>query len=44
VQQALRRFGPWAPVLFVLFHAVATVLFVPGSVFSLAGGALFGPL
>lgn len=39
-----RRFGHWTPMLFVLLYAVATVLFVPGVVFSLAGGALFGPL
>ncbi len=44
LQQALRRFGPWAPLLFVVFYGVGTVLFVPGSAFSLAGGALFGPL
>ena len=36
--------GPAAPLLFVLIYAVATVLFLPGSVITLAGGALFGPL
>ncbi|MBF0142822.1 MAG: VTT domain-containing protein [Magnetococcales bacterium] len=29
--------------LFVLFYAIATVLFLPGSLLTLAGGALFGP-
>jgi uncharacterized membrane protein YdjX (TVP38/TMEM64 family) len=40
----LRRFGRWAPILFVLLYAVATVLFVPGSIITLTGGALFGPV
>jgi uncharacterized membrane protein YdjX (TVP38/TMEM64 family) len=32
------------PLLFMGIYAVATVLFLPGSVLTLAGGALFGPL
>ncbi len=36
--------GPWAPAAFILLYALATVLFVPGVVFGLAGGALFGPV
>jgi len=36
--------GAWAPAGFVGSFAVATVVFVPGSLFGLAGGALFGPL
>ena len=36
--------GQWAPLLFVMLYALATVLFVPGSAFSLAGGAIFGPV
>lgn len=35
--------GRFAPLVFVTTYAVATVLFVPGSLFGLAGGALFGP-
>jgi uncharacterized membrane protein YdjX (TVP38/TMEM64 family) len=44
LQRELARFGGWAPIFFVLSYALATVLFVPGSAFSLAGGALFSPL
>jgi uncharacterized membrane protein YdjX (TVP38/TMEM64 family) len=44
LQQELAHFGPWAPLLFVLLYAFATVLFVPGSVLTVAGGALFGPV
>jgi uncharacterized membrane protein YdjX (TVP38/TMEM64 family) len=35
--------GPWAPVGFVVIYTLATVVMVPGGVFDLAGGALFGP-
>ncbi|MGD9391855.1 MAG: TVP38/TMEM64 family protein, partial [Chromatiales bacterium] len=32
-----------APVFFILAYATATVFFLPGTVMTLAGGALFGP-
>jgi uncharacterized membrane protein YdjX (TVP38/TMEM64 family)/rhodanese-related sulfurtransferase len=40
----LGSLGPWAPVGYVILYTLATVAFVPGVVFALAGGALFGPL
>ena len=40
----LSGLGAWAPVAYVALYAVATVAFLPGSVFALAGGALFGPV
>src|SRR5712692_250155 len=40
----LGSLGLWAPVVYVVFYALATVAFVPGVVLTLAGGALFGPL
>jgi uncharacterized membrane protein YdjX (TVP38/TMEM64 family) len=36
--------GSAGPLLFMAIYAVATVLFLPGSVLTLAGGALFGPV
>ena len=36
--------GPWAPIAHMILFALGTIAFVPGVVFSLAGGALFGPL
>ena len=36
--------GAAGPLLFIAVYALATVLFLPGSVITLAGGALFGPL
>jgi len=36
--------GAWGPLVFMAGYALATVLFVPGSLLTLAGGALFGPL
>jgi len=44
IERQLQRFEGWAPIVFVLVYALATVLFVPGSVLTMAGGALFGPL
>lgn len=42
IQAFVEGFGIWAPVVFMLAYMAATVLFLPGSVFTLAGGALFG--
>jgi uncharacterized membrane protein YdjX (TVP38/TMEM64 family) len=44
IEWELQRFGRWAPILFLLLYALATVLFVPGSVLTVAGGAVFGPI
>jgi uncharacterized membrane protein YdjX (TVP38/TMEM64 family) len=35
--------GAWAPLVFVAAYALGAVLFLPGSVFTVAGGVLFGP-
>lgn len=34
--------GYWGPAVFILVYVAATVLFVPGSLLTLAGGAIFG--
>lgn len=44
LESTVRGLGAWGAVGFVLIFAAATVLFLPGSVFGLAGGALFGPV
>jgi uncharacterized membrane protein YdjX (TVP38/TMEM64 family) len=44
LQRELLCFGRLAPIFFVLFYAVAAVLFVPGSIITVTGGVLFGPL
>jgi uncharacterized membrane protein YdjX (TVP38/TMEM64 family)/rhodanese-related sulfurtransferase len=36
--------GTLGPLLFMAVYAIATVLFLPGSVLTLVGGALFGPV
>ncbi|MCK6454352.1 MAG: TVP38/TMEM64 family protein [Alphaproteobacteria bacterium] len=41
--RAVHDLGPWAPLAHVALFAVATVLFVPGAVFGVAGGVMFGP-
>ena len=36
------RLGIWGPIVFIVGYAAATVAFVPGSVLTLAAGAVFG--
>jgi uncharacterized membrane protein YdjX (TVP38/TMEM64 family) len=35
--------GAWGPAVFIGIYMIAPALFLPGSVLTLAGGALFGP-
>ncbi|WP_456405040.1 VTT domain-containing protein [Thiolapillus sp.] len=44
LQQWLEGAGLAAPLVFMAIYALGTVLFLPGSVMTLAGGALFGPV
>lgn len=44
IEQWLEQAGWWAPIIFILIYVVATVFFLPGSVFTLAGGVIFGPI
>ncbi len=44
LQQWIDGAGWWAPFAFILIYIIATVLFLPGSVLTLAGGAMFGPV
>jgi uncharacterized membrane protein YdjX (TVP38/TMEM64 family) len=43
VETYVLSLGVWAPIGFVVLYGLATVAMIPGSVFDLAGGALFGP-
>lgn len=40
----LGSLGPWAPIGYIPLYALATIAFVPGTTFGLAGGILFGPV
>ena len=44
LKRQLARFGRSAPIIFVVLYALCTVLFVPGSILTVVGGALFGPV
>ena len=38
----IRGLGVWAPIAFIVLYAVACVLAIPASIFTLGGGFLFG--
>lgn len=44
LEQWVQDAGFAGPLVFMLIYAIATVFFLPGSVLTLAGGALFGPV
>ena len=44
IEAAVGDMGAWAPLAYISLFALAAVLFVPGSILSLAGGGLFGPV
>jgi len=44
VEAWVRRYGIWAPVIFIGLYLIATVLFLPGSVLTIVAGMVFGPL
>ncbi len=44
VQTQLENAGAAAPLIFMLIYILSTVLFLPGSLLTLLGGALFGPV
>ncbi len=44
IVQQVGELGPLAWLAFMALYVLATVLFLPGSVLTLAGGTLFGPL
>jgi uncharacterized membrane protein YdjX (TVP38/TMEM64 family) len=44
IEAWIAQAGAWAALVFMLVYVVATALFLPGSVLTLAGGALFGPV
>lgn len=44
IERWVADFGLLAPLVFIAIYALATVLFLPGSILTLAGGALFGPV
>lgn len=44
IEQLLLALGIWAPIGFAVIYATGTILFFPGALLGLAGGALFGPV
>ena len=44
IEPLLRALGTWAPIGFTAIYATGTILFFPGALLGIAGGALFGPV
>lgn len=44
VAKSIDSLGAWGPFGFVLLYAAGTLLFLPGAIFALVAGALFGPI
>lgn len=44
LEQWVSDAGSAGPVVFMLIYTLATIFFLPGSIITLAGGALFGPV
>jgi uncharacterized membrane protein YdjX (TVP38/TMEM64 family)/rhodanese-related sulfurtransferase len=44
IEPVLRVLGIWAPIGFTAIYATGTILFFPGALLGIAGGALFGPV
>lgn len=42
IRGTVHRYGMWAPVIFIAIYVLATILFLPGLIVTLAGGLLFG--
>ena len=41
--QLLGRAGIWAPIVFIVIYAVGVCFFIPATLFTVMGGAIFGP-
>lgn len=44
LENRVKEAGAAGPVIYILIYAVGTLFFLPGSVLTLTGGALFGPV
>ena len=44
IKRIINQFGIWAPIIFILLYALATIFFLPGLIFTIAGGIIFGPM
>lgn len=44
LQNFLSNYGIWAPLIFIVIYTAGVVLFLPGSVLTITGGLIFGPV
>ena len=44
LKQYILNYGAYAPIAYIVIYTLGTVFFIPGTLITLAGGAVFGPL
>lgn len=42
LQNILKKLGVWAPIIYILFYTIGTILILPSTPLNLSGGAIFG--
>jgi uncharacterized membrane protein YdjX (TVP38/TMEM64 family) len=42
LQLWLQKMGMWAPIIYILIYAIATIFIIPSTPLNLSGGAIFG--
>ncbi len=43
VESFIKQSGSWAPLTYILFYSIRSLLFVPASILTIIAGILFGP-
>ncbi len=44
LKETIKSFGIWAPFIYILIYTAATILFLPASPITIAGGLIFGSI
>lgn len=42
-REPIQNYGPWTPIIYVLFYSLRSLIFFPASILTAASGLIFGP-
>jgi len=42
-KEPIQNYGPWTPIIYVLFYSLRSLIFFPASILTAASGLIFGP-